>query len=187
MNLPRALRVWHRRISVLFAPPLLPVIVSGLLLHTKKHWAFVQPEAVAGPARESSAGWDAILDAVRGVPGLDVRSWSDIKRLDYRIDQGMAKIQIRGSLAEIQVDMESGRVLQVATRRSDIIEDLHTGAFFSENGRLFVFIPCAAALLFLWISGLYLFVQPHRTARRRRPTARARKERVRAARAPGCL
>lgn len=186
MNLPRSLRTWHRRISILFALPLLLVILSGLLLHTKKHWTFVQPAAIAGAARAPAASWDAILEALRDAPGLGVGSWSEIKRLDYRIDQGMAKIQLRNSLREVQVDMESGRVLQVATRRSDLIEDLHTGAFFSENVRLLVFIPCAAALLFLWISGVYLFVKPHLN-RRARNAAGAAKERSPAARASGGL
>ena len=69
---------------------------------------------------------------------------------------------------EVQVDAVTGEVLQVAYRRSDLIESLHDGSFFHDMVKLWVFLPCALLLLGLWVSGIYLFVLPYQTRRKRR-------------------
>jgi hypothetical protein len=61
---------------------------------------------------------------------------------------------------EIQLDHRSGNVLQVAYRRSDIIETLHDGSFFHERAKLWIFLPSAIVLLVLWMTGIHLFAKP---------------------------
>jgi hypothetical protein len=69
---------------------------------------------------------------------------------------------------EIQIDTSSGEILQVALRRSDVIEGLHDGSFFSENAKLWIFLPAALILVFLWLTGLYLFLFPYTLKRKKR-------------------
>ncbi|MCM8541902.1 MAG: hypothetical protein NE328_16655 [Lentisphaeraceae bacterium] len=73
----------------------------------------------------------------------------------------MADIKIRANNNwEIQIDQKSGDVLQVAFRRSDIIESIHDGSFFHDSAKLWLFLPSSLILLFLWFSGIYLFILP---------------------------
>ena len=58
---------------------------------------------------------------------------------------------------EIQLDANSGEVLQVAYRRSDLIESIHDGSFFHDRVKLWVFLPAALVLGVLWLTGSYLF------------------------------
>jgi hypothetical protein len=62
------------------------------------------------------------------------------------------------------VDLGTGRVLQHAYRRSDLIESIHDGSFFGGNWtKLGLFLPAGLMLLFLWISGLFLFLDSARS------------------------
>jgi hypothetical protein len=62
---------------------------------------------------------------------------------------------------EVQVDLESGEVLQVAYRRSDLLESLHDGSWFHDRAKLWVFLPVGFVVLGLWGTGIYLFFLPH--------------------------
>ncbi len=56
--------------------------------------------------------------------------------------------------------MQTGEILQVAVRRSDLIESIHTGSFFNTHVKLWVFFPTGLILVVIVISGLYLFLLP---------------------------
>ena len=162
-------RKTHRWLAVIFAIPMLLVIVSGLLLQVKKQVAWIQPPTQRGTDRESpSQSWDEILSVVRRVPEADVESWTDIDRLDVRPSRGMLKVRCRNQW-EVQIDLQSGKILSSTTRRSDVIESLHDGSFFSDAAKLWLFLPNGVALLILWLSGAWLWCLPYR-AKRRKPT-----------------
>lgn len=168
------LSLWNRKLhrwgSVLIAAPLLLVVLSGLLLQVKKDVLWVQPATQRGSAKEPKIGWDALLAAVSTVPEAGVRGWQDIARIDVQHRRGMCKVQCESGI-EVQLDLATGAVLQTAYRRSDLIESLHDGSFFGEVVKSWVFLPSAGVLLLLWISGLYLFLQPHLARRRKRRAA----------------
>jgi uncharacterized iron-regulated membrane protein len=63
--------------------------------------------------------------------------------------------------------LSTAEVLSVNFRRSDFIESLHDGSFFGDNAKLWVFLPNGAALLLLWMSGLYLWWLPWKSRLRR--------------------
>ncbi len=88
-----------------------------------------------------------------------MEGWKDVDRLDVRPGQGVIKVQCKNRW-EVQVDAASGEVLQVEYRRSDLIESLHDGSFFSDPAKLWVFLPCAVVVLGLWVTGVYLFCLP---------------------------
>ena len=67
---------------------------------------------------------------------------------------------------EIQIDTDTGDILQIEYRRSDIIEALHDGSWFSDATKYWVFLPTGIIVLILWISGVYLFFIPILNKRR---------------------
>jgi len=103
--------------------------------------------------------FDLLLEIARSVPEAGIKDWGQIKRIDVRPGKGVAKIQTEDHW-EIQIDHHSGKIMQVAYRRSDIIEALDAGSFFHNQAKLWIFLPAAVMLLTLWITGIYLFLLP---------------------------
>jgi uncharacterized iron-regulated membrane protein len=165
-------RLWmrkcHRWGAILIALPFLLIILTGLLLQLKKEWGWVQPPTLRGQGTTPKIDMDEILAAARTVSDAGVRTWEDVDRLDVQPGRGIVKVQAKNRW-EIQVDLESGKVLQSAYRRSDLIESLHDGSWFHDRAKLWVFLPVAFIVLGLWITGIYLFILPYavRWSRRR--------------------
>jgi uncharacterized iron-regulated membrane protein len=161
-------RKTHRWGAIVVALPFLVVIVAGLLLQIKKDFTWVQPATKTGKGLEPSIAMTAVLDATKAVPEAEVSSWNDIDRLDVRIKDGIIKVQCKNRY-EVQVDFETGEVVQVEYRRSDLIESLHDGSWFGDAAKLYVFLPVAIIVLVLWLTGVYLFVLPYWVKWRRKP------------------
>ena len=161
--MPFTLRVFsrkaHRVGAIVIAVPLLLVVVTGILLQLRKEIAWVQPPTQKGKGKVPTISMDAILSAARSVPEAGVSGWGDIDRVDVRPKDGIVKVQCK-STWEVQVDFQTGEVLQSAFRRNELIQALHEGSWFAESVRLYVFLPVAVLLLGLWASGLYLWVLP---------------------------
>jgi len=164
---PKLNRQLHRIGALVSALPVLIVVVSGLFLQLKKDWAFVQPPTAHGSSGTLQVDWDTILAAAASVEEAGITTWDDVDRLDVRPAKGMLKVRGKNRW-EVQLDAATGEVLQASYRRSDLIESIHDGSFFSEGAKLWVFLPAAVVLLGLWISGVYLWLLPHLVRRRRR-------------------
>ena len=162
--MPINVRVWGRKLhrwgAVLVAVPLLVVIVTGILLQLKKDVPWVQPPTQKGASKEPAVSFDAILAAAKAVPEAGVNSWDDIDRVDVRPKDGVAKVTCKNRW-EVQVDFRTGETVQVAYRRSDLIEAIHDGSFFHDAAKLYVFLPAAVVVLGLWVTGVYLWVLPN--------------------------
>jgi len=168
----------HRWGAIMIALPIAVVIGSGILLQLKKEMVWIQPPTVSGvmngsPDDGMSATFDEILAAAMAVPEAEITGWDDVDRLDVRPDKGIVKV--RGANRwEVQVDTATGEVVEVAYRRSDLIESIHDGSWFHDAAKLWVFLPSGAVLLALWLTGVYLWILPiwaKRAGRRRRARA----------------
>lgn len=157
----------HRWGSILIALPILLVITTGIVLQLKKQVAWVQPPSQRGSAAEPTLAFDRILEIARTVPEAGITGWGDIDRLDVRPSKGMLKVRAKNRW-EIQLDAASGDILQVAYRRSDLIESLHDGSFFHDQVKLWLFLPATIVLLGLWLTGIYLFILPYLVKWKRR-------------------
>lgn len=166
---PNALtRKTHYWATAFLAVPIVIIICSGLVLQVKKHWNWVQPDEQVGTGTTPGLDFEGILASVRSVTELEVTGWDDVKRLDVRPGRGMVKVSLKSGW-EVQVDLGTGRVLQAAYRRSDLIESIHDGSFFWGNlTKLGIFLPCGVALLLMWITGLWMFWLPFSVKRKRR-------------------
>ena len=158
----------HRWGAVACAAPLLLVIGTGMLLQLKKQLAWVQPPTRSGErANVPQQRWPGILSAARSVPEAEVKSWADIDRLDVRPARGIVKVRCNNRW-ELQIDLATGAVVSSAFRRSDLIESLHDGSFFSGWAKLWIFLPCGIILMGLWITGAWLWYLPFGIRRKKR-------------------
>lgn len=157
----------HYWLSIGAAVPLLIVIASGILLQTKKQFSWIQPAEQRGRSRTPIISLPEVLEISRSVPEAGIETWDDIDRLDVRPSRGMLKVRAKNNW-EIQIDTETGAVLQSAYRRSDIIESIHDGSFFHDAVKNWIFLPSAVVLLVLWLTGIYLFILPYLVRRRRK-------------------
>ncbi|MBK9384095.1 MAG: PepSY domain-containing protein [Planctomycetes bacterium] len=162
----------HRLGAIAIALPLLCVLVSGILLQVKKELPWVQPPTQRGTPLAMELGLPRVLEILGRIPEAQVRSWSDVERIDVHPKRGILKA-ICANRWEVQLALADGAILHSAHRRSDLIESLHDGSFFGEAVKLGVFLPSALVLLVLWISGIYLWWLPH-AARRRKARATQR-------------
>ncbi|MDQ3149560.1 MAG: PepSY domain-containing protein [Chloroflexota bacterium] len=169
--------VLNRRIhywgSFIVAIPVLIIISSGILLQMKKQWDWVQPPEIRGTGKVPVIGFDEIMATLQATPLLGVDGWDDVARIDVRADRGLAKVTIRSGW-EAQIDLGTGRLLQTAYRRSDLIETIHDGSFFAGDWtKLGLFLPAGVTLLALWLTGMWMWWVPFR-AKWRRKTATPR-------------
>ena len=172
-------RIWNRRLhrwgALAVALPFLVVLCTGVLLQLKKQLPWVQPPEHRGAATPPQLALPDVLARVQAIPEAGVRTWDDVDRIDVRPGRGMLKVVTR-TRWEVQMDAATGAVLQVAYRRSDLIESLHDGSWFHDRAKLLVFLPSGLIVLGLWGTGLYLLVLPwraRRTAARKRAAAGA--------------
>ncbi|MHC4976630.1 MAG: PepSY domain-containing protein [Planctomycetota bacterium] len=163
-------RKLHRHGAILCAIPFLVVIVTGIILQLKKDVAWVQPPTQSADEPALTLTFDEIIASATAVPEANWSSWDDIDRLDVRPDKGIVKIRGNNHW-EVQLDASTGEVLSSTYRRSDLIEQIHDGSFFHDNAKLWIFLPSGAVVLFLWITGVYLWILPFnakRAARKKR-------------------
>jgi hypothetical protein len=159
----------HYWVSPFIAIPVLVILGSGLLLQLKKHWSWVQPVEQRGTGTAPAIDLEGILASVRKTSALNVAGWDDINRIDVRPGRGVAKVWLKSGY-ETQVDLGTGRVLQTAYRRSDLIESIHDGSFFAGDwSKLGLFLPSGVALLLLWATGLWMFWVPFSARLRKKP------------------
>lgn len=156
----------HHWVSFAAAVPLLCIIGSGILLQIKKQWTFVQPPEHRSASTTPTVAFDQIFAALQANPSLGVSSWDDVERVDVRPGRGVAKVTLKNRW-EVQIDLGTGRVLQTAYRRSDLIEQIHDGSFFAGDWtKLGIFLPAGLLLLVLWGTGVWMiwvqFIGKHR-------------------------
>lgn len=153
-SLNRKVHYWGSIISVI---PLLIIVVTGFFLIFKKESDWVQPPTIRGHGKYPTISFERVLEEVKKVKEVEVEGWKDIDRLDVRPKKGVIKIRAKNRW-ELQIDHQTGEVLHLAYRRSDIIEDIHTGNFFNKIVSLGIFFPSSVILLILIITGMYLFI-----------------------------
>lgn len=165
----------HHWGSIVIALPILLILGTGLLLQLKKQLPWVQPPEIRGAGGAPALTLPQVLEIARGVPRAAIRDWDDVSRVDVRPSRGMLKVTAANGW-EVQIDTATGAVLQVAYRRSDAIEALHDGSWFSDGVKYGVFLPAGFGLFVLWATGMYLFVLPYtvRAKRRRNGAAPSR-------------
>ncbi len=146
------------------------IFIAGIFLMLKKDFAWIQPPTQRGTASElppqiTIAELYEIAKAA--APEANINSWTDLSRVDIKPDKYVVKF-VSNTNWEVQIDINSGDVVQKSFRRSDIIESIHDGSFFGDGAKRYLFLPAGVILVFLWMTGIYLFFLPHYARWRRR-------------------
>ena len=172
MNPKKLFRQVHYWLSLAILVPAGIMFLAGIVLMLKKDVDWIQPPTARGvvEAQLPTVNYGELLVAARAHPEAGIEEWSDIDRIDLRVDRGIAKLRAKTGW-EVQVDTSTAEVLHVAYRRSDLIETIHDGSFFAEWVKLYVFLPAGVLLVIMWATGIYLFLLP-RLAKRKKAKAR---------------
>ena len=160
MSYTRVNRKVHKWGSILVLIPLILVLITGILLLLRKEIPAIQPPTQAGISQSPSLAFNKVLAISKTVSEAQINDWQDVDRLDVRPAKGVIKVRSKNSW-EIQLDAQTGNIMQVAYRRSDWLESLHDGTYFHKSANLWLILPCAIVLLILWVTGLYLFIYPY--------------------------
>ncbi|MEO1041054.1 MAG: PepSY-associated TM helix domain-containing protein [Pseudomonadota bacterium] len=162
MKAQKLLRQIHHWASPVIMLPLGLVVVTGVMLMLKKDINWIQPPTARGvaPTELPALSFAELFAAASEVEELRLQTWHDLDRVDVKPDKGVVKF-IAANNWEAQIDSSTGEVLQVAYRRSDLIESLHDGSFFAGWTKHFVFLPAGLVLFVMWGTGVYLFALPH--------------------------
>jgi uncharacterized iron-regulated membrane protein len=164
----------HKWVGIIVAIIFLNIAGTGFLLLIKKNVAWIQPPEKKGAAPNTfGISFDQIVEACKAHPELEIQSWEDVNRIDVRPGKGMLKVRANNEW-EAQIDTSTGEVLQVAFRRSDIIETIHDGSFYADWVHGYVWPAAAVSLVFLAFSGYWLWLEPkYRKAKRKKAKAAA--------------
>lgn len=150
----RSIHLW---LSLVIFIPVIIVIASGLLLQVKKEFDWIQPPTQKAQNSMPTLSFDNVLNAVRQVPQANLNDWDDIDRLDVRPAKGIIKVRGKNHW-EVQLNAQTGDVLQVAYRRTDTIEAIHDGSWFFDGAKLWLFLPAAILLFVLWVTGIVMLI-----------------------------
>lgn len=169
INLKRFLRQVHYWLSLAIIIPAGIIFFAGTLLMVKKDFAWIQPPSSKGAVIDElpAISFEDMLSAGQIDAAVGINAWSDIDRIDLRPGKGIAKIRAKSGW-EVQLDTATGDVLNVAYRRSDMIEAIHDGSFFSKGVKRYIFLPTAILLIIMWATGIYLFFLPRLRKRRKK-------------------
>ncbi len=158
----RQFRSIHKWIGISVALFMLITSTTGVLLGWKKNVELLQPATQKGSSL-AFAEWTsfdkvarAALLAIDSVAGRTI----EIDRMDVRPDKGIIKVTFKEGYWEAQVDGASGNVLSVAQRHADWIEHIHDGSIISEAFKLVYTNYIGLGLLFLSITGFWLWYGP---------------------------
>ncbi|MFL2524693.1 MAG: PepSY domain-containing protein [Candidatus Neomarinimicrobiota bacterium] len=158
MSFKKKIRQIHYWISPIIIIPIIIMVSSGIMLQLKKQSNWIQPN-VEVTSSSKPVMLQSYLDAVSTVKEANISSWEDIERIDIRPDKGIAKIKSKNNW-EIQIDIQTSEIYAINYRRSDIIESIHDGSFFSEIVKYGWFLPSGILLLTLSLTGIYMFFIP---------------------------
>jgi uncharacterized iron-regulated membrane protein len=170
----RLLRLIHYWISLPLLFTIFVIAGTGMLLALKKDFASLQP-----PTQEGALPGDLrrpltdIVSAVASTPGHEGVTWREVERIDVRPADGIAKVVLH-SRTEVQVDLSTGKALQVGYRTSDWLETLHDFSIIGPWAKYALSFGSGLALLAMAASGAYMFALPLLVKRRKRRVARAR-------------
>ena len=167
----------HRWVGMLLAGVMAVLALTGGFVAFKKQVEYLQPSTRSG----AEGSLEVMLPPVRiaervlaeGLP--EAQSINDIDRIELRPAKRVYKVRLEAvdtwsSPVELQVDAITGEILNRGLRGDQLWMDVHSFAVFGTGAKLVTMVLAGLALLWLALSGLYLFFFP--------PWFRARKRRA---------
>ena len=140
--------------------------MTGILLALKKDVDVIQPPTQKGVSKDLSS-WKPMVDIARIAETAlhqaePSQASNTVDRMDVRPSKGIVKVLFEEGNWEVQVDGTSGEVKSIAKRYSDWIESLHDGSIVSDLFKLITMNILGIGLVFMVLSGFWLWYGPKR-------------------------
>lgn len=169
---------WYRKTHRFIAIPLVVFMfilgATGLLLTWKDEFHFKPPSQKALNQELELISLDSIQAIAVNYVTLQNLS-SEINRIDYRPNKGMAKVRFEYHFTEIQIDCYSGAILSDKIRTADLIEMIHDGSILdylfgnqSKPFKLFYSTITSLGLILLAFTGFWLWLKPKQIKMKKR-------------------
>lgn len=158
----RQFRSLHKWIGISVALFMLITSTTGVMLGWKKNVTLLQPATLKGESTDVAkwVSFEAVSQsALRAIDSV-TQEKNSIDRLDVRYDKGIIKVLFTKGYWEVQVDATTGKALSVAQRHADWIEHIHDGSIISDLFKLIYTNYIGIGLLFLSITGFWLWYGP---------------------------
>jgi hypothetical protein len=156
-----ALKGWHRRLAALVLIPSSVIFMTGLLLQLKNYIPLLQPPQ---PQIEFQRILGApmllrpeLLQRAKSISKAQVHDWTDIAQIDIRPNKNLIRLRTFNHY-EIQFSLDSMQLLNHGPRYAGLILSIHSGDFFGTLIKQTLFSVSALLLLFLWITGMALWL-----------------------------
>lgn len=157
------LRRSHLWLGLVTAVLVVVVCLTGIALnHVERLRLWNPPEGQEGidPGAALPVN-DLLIAAIHGArsEGLAVEGPGEINRVMYRPERGYLTVRFTDPrVTEVVVEVETGRVLQVAPRGDQTVEHLHSGEMLGQRG-VVVTDVVAVVLILLVIGGVALWLR----------------------------
>lgn len=176
LRMARLSRRLHRWVGALLALLMVALSITGGFVAFKNELEYLQPASRSGAegAIESIITPARVTEIILGLQVPEAATLSDINRIELRPSKRMYKVRLEQkslwrSPREIQVDAVTGAILNDGVRGDQLWMDLHSFAVFGEATKLIAMVLSALSLIWLSVTGYYLFFYPiWFKARRRR-------------------
>jgi uncharacterized iron-regulated membrane protein len=164
----RNYRVYHRYVGIAIGLFVLISSITGILLAWKKNIDLLQPPVVKGTTTDLPQ-WVSLSElsnaAYSGLDSAQNITNNAIDRIEARPEKGMVKVLFSEGYWEVQLDGKTGKVLSVAQRHSDWIEQIHDGSIISDFFKLLSMNFLGLGLILLAVTGFTLWFYPKRIRR----------------------
>jgi uncharacterized iron-regulated membrane protein len=150
------MRKWHRYISIIFLLPLLLTTITGLLLIQRSNLNFMMPakKSISGPIGELQS----INDVIAKLESMKIDT-NQISSIIYK--PKLKQFIVRSKdYREWHFRADTLQLLNSGSRFTTLLIQLHEGSYFGKYAKEILFFLSGIALLFLCISGFYLWITP---------------------------
>ena len=167
LRLARFSRWLHKWVGTLLALIMVALSITGGFVAFKNEVEYLQPAARSG-AEGDIAGMippARVAEIILALRLPEASTLEHINRIELRPSKRMYKVRLEQTSAwrsprEIQVDAMTGAILNDGVRGDQLWMDLHSFAVFGETTKLLTMTLSGLALLWLGLSGYYLFFYP---------------------------
>lgn len=168
LRFARFSRKLHKWAGIFLALVAVVLSISGAFIAYKTQLDYLQPTARSGAKGDiANAITPAkVAEIILAMQLPEARELKHINRIELRPKKRMYKVRLEAfdnwsSPREIQIDAMTGAVLHDGLRGDQLWTDIHSFAVFGEITKLISMTLAGLSLLWLSLSGFYLFFYPY--------------------------
>lgn len=141
-------RKWHAFFGLLAALPLIVTALTGILLQLRSKVEWIQPSPVQITLEEGKP-YLRVEEVMAKFPG-------QVEGLGLRPGKGGYSLRLKNG-NEVQIHPQTGEILKDSPRRSSLLMKIHEGSWMGPIGSLGIHFVSGLILVFLVISGIFIF------------------------------